>query len=139
MNTFLRTVDYPAITREPARHTEMDFSPPSIKAYSVEQSKRSVCLLRVCEAHRAVPELARGCWEGHLISRELAHLFSVWSTPPGHTAQCYRCGSGERLSFIGSDCSHSGQLGALPPVQLVPALKLHGCCSSWTTQRLPGH
>lgn len=71
-------------------------------------------------------ELARGCWEGHLSGRELAHLLSVWSTPPGHKAQCYRWGSGERLSLIGSDCSYSGQLGALPPVQLVPALKQRG-------------
>lgn len=71
-------------------------------------------------------ELARGCWEGHLSGRELTHLLSVWSTPPGHKAQCYRWGSGERLSLIGSDCSYSGQLGALPPVQLVPALKQRG-------------
>lgn len=73
--------------------------PPRIKAYSVQQSKRSVCLLRVCEAERK--QLGRGCWEGHLSGRELTHLFSVWSTvqsQPGHTAQCYRCRSGEQSS-----------------------------------------
>lgn len=31
--------------------------------------------------------------------------------------------SGERLSLIGPDCGHSGQLRALPAVQLVPAFK----------------
>lgn len=31
--------------------------------------------------------------------------------------------SGERLSLIGPDCGHSGQLGALPAVQSIPASK----------------
>ena len=34
---------------------------------------------------------------------KLAHLFSVWSTPPGHAARGYRCQSEVRLSVICPD------------------------------------
>lgn len=62
MKTFLHTADYAAAAQEPACHTEMDiFLPPSMKAYRIEQSKRSVCLLRACEALDGAAR-PRGCW-----------------------------------------------------------------------------
>lgn len=42
-------------------------------------------------------ELVQGCWEGHLNGRQLAHLFSVWSTTPRCAARSYRCQSAYRL------------------------------------------
>lgn len=128
MNTFLHTVD---TTREQACHTEMDFFPNSIKAYSAEQSKRSVCLLRVCvrpaiveRAQRLLgrpPEYGRACTpvlclvNSAIVARSNSTILSL---------QIWR--AIQRLSLIGSDCSHSGQLGAFPPVQCVPALQQRG-------------
>lgn len=48
----------------------------------------------------------------------------VWSNSTMLSLQIWR--AIQRLSLIGSDCSHSGQLGALPSVQWVPALWQHG-------------
>lgn len=48
-------------------------------------------------------ELFKDDWEGHLNGGELAHLFSVWSTPPGHAARCYGCQSEAHLSVFGPD------------------------------------
>lgn len=130
MNTFLRTVDYPATARKTSLSHRDVFSPQSIKAYSVKQSKRSVCLLRVCEA-QPWRSLFRGCWEGHLSGRACTPVLclvnraiiarshsTMLSLPIWRAIQ--------RLSLIGSDCSHSGQLGALPPVRRVPALQQRG-------------
>lgn len=116
MYTFLHAVDYPAITSEHACHTEIDFVPQSIKAHRAKQSKRSVCLLRVCEvrcggAHSGLlgrpPERERACTpvlclvNSAIVARSRSIMLSlpIW--------RAIRC-----LSLIGSDCSHSGQLGA---------------------------
>lgn len=107
------------------------FFPHCIKAYSAEQSKRSVCLLRVCVklaivelAQRLLgrpPEYERACTpvlclvNSAILARSNSTILSlpIWRAI-------------QRLSLIGSDCSHSGQLGALPPVQCVPALQQRG-------------
>lgn len=106
---------------------EMDFL---LKAYSVEQSKHAVCLLRACEARRGgarsellgrPPERQRACTpvlclvNSAIVTRSRSTMLSllIWRAI-------------RRLSLIGSDCSHSGQLGALPPVQWVPALQRRG-------------
>lgn len=89
-----------------------------------------MCLLRVCEARcgRALsgllgrpPERQRACTPVLcLVNRAIvARSHSTMLSLPIWRAI-------QRLSLIGSDCSHSGQLGVLPPVQRVPALKPHG-------------
>lgn len=117
----------------------MDFFPQSIKAYSAVQFERSVCLLRVCEARRGracsgllgrPPELERACTpvlclvNSAIVARSHSTMLSlpIWRAI-------------QRLSLIGSDCSHSGQLGALPPVQWVPAPQQWGP-AAWLLQFL---
>lgn len=79
---------------------------------------------RVLKAWRACRDDAEG-----LAGSELAHLFSVWLAEklrPSCVARCHRRRSKGCLSARGADCSHSGQLRALPPVQGDPVPQLCG-------------